>query len=67
MLPVTGRAYDNSLARKLPEWTPEYDFRTAGGHLAENRAYRSKPSREVGAKGHRDGAFGQAPYPVDEF
>lgn len=67
MAPILERVYDNSLARELLGWQPEYTFEKAVKLLSENQDYRSELAILVGAKGYHDQKFDDGPYPVIRF
>lgn len=65
MFSSIGRVYDNSRARKVLGWEPEYDFAHVIQLLSEGGDYQSQLARLVGAKGYHDTNFDEGPYPVD--
>ena len=65
MFPAIGRVYDNSRARQILGWTPQYDFSQALRCLSLNEDYNSPLARQIGLKGYHDEVFDEGPYPVD--
>ena len=61
-----GRVYDNSRARKVLAWEPEYSFEQAVARLEADEDYRSPLARQVGAKGYHEVDFEDGPFPVEE-
>ncbi len=59
------RVYDNSRARLLLDWTPEYDFARILAQLDAVEPIGSPLSRQVGIKGYHGEDFGDGLYPVD--
>jgi UDP-glucose 4-epimerase len=66
MFKTIGRVYDNSRARSVLGWEPEFSFERAISALSRNEDYRSPLAVEVGAKGYHDTEFEEGPYPVEE-
>ncbi len=66
MFASIGRVYDNSRARRVLGWEPEYGFARALACLARDEDYRSPLAQEVGAKGYHDTVFDDGPFPVEE-
>lgn len=61
------RVYDNTKARQVLGWEPEYTFGKAIELLAEGLDYRSELSRLIGKKGYHSETFSDGPYPVGGF
>ena len=66
MFASIGRVYDNSRARAVLGWNPEYGFGHVIERLARNEDYRSPLAKQVGAKGYHDREFEDGPFPVEE-
>lgn len=66
MFQSIGRVYDNTRAREVLGWEPEYGFEQAIEALARDGDYRSQLARQVGAKGYHDSVFEDGPFPVEE-
>ncbi len=67
MLQTLDRVYDNSLAREILGWEPQFTFENAIKLLSEDKDYRSELSQIVGAKGYHNIDFDDGPYPVTDF
>lgn len=67
MFPTIDRVYDNSRARDILGWEPEFTFERAIRSLSEDASYRSQLSRDVGVKGYHSDNFLDGPYPVTSF
>jgi len=61
-----GRVYDNSRARRVLSWEPQYNFTAALERLKVDQDHRSDLARAVGKKRYHDEIFSDGPYPVDE-
>lgn len=66
MFASIGRVYDNSRARTVLDWEPQYSFEKAIQNLARDEDFRSPLARDVGAKGYHDTVFDDGPFPVEE-
>ena len=64
--PNIDRVYDNSRARRLLSWEPQYNFSDALERVSKNRDHRSSLARAVGKKHYHAATFSDGPYPVDE-
>ena len=67
MFPSIGRVYDNSRARKILGWEPEYTFERAIRALSKDTDYRSSLTHDIGKKGYHDEVFEDGPFPVKGF
>ncbi|GAB4182093.1 MAG: NAD(P)-dependent oxidoreductase [Wenzhouxiangellaceae bacterium] len=67
MFPTIGRVYDNTRARTLLGWEPQYTFQYAIRCLRAGEDYRSPLAREIGSKGYHEDEFEEGPYPVQGF
>lgn len=67
MLQSLDRIYDNTKARKVLGWEPEYTFAKAIELLARDMDYRSELARQIGEKGYHAESFEDGPYPVTGF
>ena len=67
MVSTLDRVYDNSRARQVLGWTPEYTFERAIELLADGRDYRSDLTLQIATKGYHDRTFDDGPYPVTGF
>ena len=65
-LPATlDRVYDNSRARQVLDWEPEYGFARILAQLDAGEPIGSPLSRQVGIKGYHGKDFSDGLYPVD--
>ncbi len=67
MFQSLGRVYDNSRARHVLGWEPEFHFGKAIELLSQDLDYRSELSRQVGEKGYHAESFEDGPYPLSGF
>jgi len=67
MFQSLGRVYDNTKARELLEWEPEYTFPKVIELLSRNLDYRSELARKIGEKRYHSEAFEDGPYPTAGF
>lgn len=67
MFQTLDRIYDNTRAREVLGWKPEYTFARAISSLNQNKDYRSELTLEIGKKGYHSEVFEDGPYPVDSF
>ena len=67
MFQSLDRVYDNSKARQVLGWEPEYNFAKAIELLSRDQDYRSELSRLIGKKGYHAESFKDGPYPVTGF
>ena len=67
MFPTIDRVYDNSRARKVLDWEPQYTFQRVIRRLRDGENYRSKLSIEIGSKGYHEEKFEDGLYPVQSF
>jgi len=65
MFQTIGRVYDNSKARKVLGWEPEYTFERALKRLAEQADYRSELTHQIGKKAYHNVEFNDGPYPLE--
>lgn len=65
MFPSIGRVYDNSRARQLLGWHPEFDFERILDFAANGSALHSDIARAVGTKYYHTEVFEDGPYPVE--
>jgi UDP-glucose 4-epimerase len=65
MFPTIGRVYDNTRAREILGWKPQYDFNQALKCLESDEDFRSPLTGLIGAKGYHDKVFSDGPYPID--
>jgi len=59
------RVYDNTAARTVLGWEPDYDFRRALCNLESGEELWSALALEVGVKGYHDEVFEDGPFPVE--
>ena len=64
MFPRITRVYDNTKARELLGWKPQFDFHSALAALAKGEDYRSPLTSMVTAKRYHKQTFDRGPYPV---
>jgi nucleoside-diphosphate-sugar epimerase len=67
MFQSIDRVYDNTRARKILGWVPEFTFDEAIRRLSQDADPRSELARAVGVKGYHSEAFTQGPYPLGGF
>ena len=67
MFQSLGRVYDNTKARSVLGWEPEYTFGRAIDLLSQGRDFRSVLAMDIGAKGYHSETFEDGPYPVLGF
>lgn len=67
MFQTIDRIYDNTLARDILGWEPQYTFKKAIGLLGVGEDYTSDLAREVGIKGYHAEEFEDGPYPIARF
>ncbi len=67
MFQSLGRVYDNSRARHVLGWEPEFNFGKARELLSQDLDYRSELARQVGEKGYHAESFEDGPYPLSGF
>lgn len=67
MFQSIDRVYDNTRARQVLGWEPEYSFGRAIELLKQDLDYRSELTRQIGMKGYHAEKFDDGPYPVSSF
>ena len=65
MFPSIDRVYDNSRARQLLDWHPEFDYERVLGSAEQGSDPYSDIARAVGTKYYHAEVFEDGPYPVD--
>jgi len=67
MFQALDRVYDNSRARQVLGWQPEFTFARAIKMLERDMDYRSQLALDVGSKGYHAETFEDGPFPVTGF
>lgn len=65
MFPVITRVYDNTHARKILGWAPQYNFGQALRCLKADENHQSPLADTLRVKGYHTEIFSEGPYPVD--
>jgi len=67
MFQTLDRVYDNTRAREILGWKPQFTFERAIDALGNDCDYRSAITLKIGKKGYHSEVFEDGPYPIGSF